>query len=55
MATEAVLAVDDFAQSRVGEVLLIIALPLANADGDQPNGAHGTDNLEDTSKGHAGV
>jgi hypothetical protein len=53
MATEAVLAVDDFAGPRGREVLLIIALSLANADGEQPDGAQGADNLEDSGKGHA--
>jgi hypothetical protein len=55
VASEALLAVDDLPGTRDGDVLLIIALPLANADGDQPDGAQGADNLEDTGKGHAGV
>jgi hypothetical protein len=45
MATETVLAVDDFTGTGGGEVLLVIALPLANADGEQPDDAQGADNL----------
>jgi hypothetical protein len=55
MATEALFTVDGFTRAGGGEVLLIIALALADADGEQPDGAQGADNLEDTGKGHAGV
>ena len=55
MATEAVLAVDDFTGTGGRQVLLIIALSLPNADGEQPDGAQGADNLENAGKGHAGV